>query len=123
MSLSFEYLERCATESGFTVSTLEKVARLGELAGDIGRHAFLKEVLILKGGTALNLCYGAPTRLSVDLDFNYVGALDRTVMLAERPKVEQAVMIRKRLPVSPGIRLCSGKCIMCVNTEREIPDS
>jgi len=92
MSPSLEYLERCAAESGFAVATLEKVARLGEFAGDVGRHAFLKEALVLKGGTALNLGYGAPTRLSVDLDFNYVGAAERSAMLEDRPRVEQAVV-------------------------------
>jgi hypothetical protein len=49
MSPSLEYLERCAADSGFAVTTLEKVVRLGEFAGDVGRHAFLKEVLLLKG--------------------------------------------------------------------------
>jgi hypothetical protein len=29
-------------------------------------------------------------RLSVDIDLNYIGALDREEMLAERPKIEQA---------------------------------
>ena len=38
MSPSLEYLERCAAETGFRVETLEKVARLGELAADVGRQ-------------------------------------------------------------------------------------
>jgi len=92
MSPSLEYLQRCAADSGFAVATLEKVVRLGEFASDVGRHAFLKEVLVLKGGTALNLGYGAPTRLSVDLDFNYIGAAERSAMLEDRPRVEQAVI-------------------------------
>lgn len=73
------------------METLEKVARLGELAADVGRHPFLGSVLALKGGTALNLCFGAPSRLSVDLDFNYIGHLDRERMLADRPEVEGAI--------------------------------
>lgn len=91
MSVSLEYLERCAGETGFQVASLEKVARLGDLAGDVARHGFLAEVLALKGGTALNLAFGAPSRLSVDLDFNYIGHLDREKMLADRPRVEAAV--------------------------------
>ena len=82
---SLEYLERCAAETGFTVATLEKVARLGELADDMGRHPLLRQVLVLKGGTALNLGYGAPSRLSVDLDFNYIGVAERSDMLEDRP--------------------------------------
>jgi hypothetical protein len=91
MSVSAEFLDRCAAETGFPPATLEKVIRLGELAGDVGRHPFLGEVLALKGGTALNLRLEEPPRLSVDLDFNYIGAVDRERMIEERPKVEAAV--------------------------------
>ena len=42
-------------------------------------------------GTALNLFLFDLPRLSVDIDLNYVGALEREAMLADRPKVEQAV--------------------------------
>jgi len=44
----------------------------------------------LKGGTALNMFVLDLPRLSVDIDLNYVGALDREGMLAERPRIEQA---------------------------------
>lgn len=91
MSVSLQFLQRCETETGFRAPSLEKVIRLGELAGDIGRHPFLAEVLALKGGTALNLCSGAPERLSVDLDFNYVGQVGREKMLEDRPRVESAI--------------------------------
>jgi len=91
MNVSLEYLDRCAAETGFQIDSLEKVTRLGEMASDIARHPFLGDVLVLKGGTALNLCFGPPARLSVDLDFNYIGYLEREKMLADRPKVEQAV--------------------------------
>lgn len=91
MSVSREYLERCANDTGFQVAALEKVVRLGDLAGDIGRHPLLRDALALKGGTALNLGFGAPRRMSVDLDLNHVGAVEREAMLADRPGVERAV--------------------------------
>jgi predicted nucleotidyltransferase component of viral defense system len=91
MSVSLDYLEQCSTESGFGVAGLEKVVRLGAMAGEIGRHPLLSKALALKGGTALNLAFGPPERLSVDLDFNYVGALERERMLEERPRVEGAL--------------------------------
>jgi predicted nucleotidyltransferase component of viral defense system len=92
MSVSSEFLARAAADTGHQPLALEKVIRLGRLAQDIAAHPLLGSVLALKGGTALNLCYGAgPTRLSVDLDFNYVGHLDRGRMLEDRPRVEQAV--------------------------------
>ncbi|MDA0994930.1 MAG: nucleotidyl transferase AbiEii/AbiGii toxin family protein [Proteobacteria bacterium] len=93
MNLNAEYLERLATEAGFRPETLEKVIRLGELAADIGRHPLLSRALVLKGGTALNLMFGPPARLSVDLDFNYVGHEDRKRAQEQRPEVERAIEI------------------------------
>lgn len=91
MSVSLEYLERCSAGSNFQITALEKVVRLGEVAANIARHPFLGKVLALKGGTGLNLCFGPPQRLSVDLDFNYIGQVERDGMLSDRPKVEEAV--------------------------------
>jgi len=90
MNPSLDYLERCAAETGFQIIPLEKVVRLGEVAADVSRHPLLGEALALKGGTALNLCFGPPQRLSVDLDFNYIAHLERERMLADRPRVERA---------------------------------
>jgi predicted nucleotidyltransferase component of viral defense system len=91
MSVSHDYLARCSTASGYDAIVLEKVIRLGELAGDIAKHGFLGECLALKGGTALQLCFGPPSRLSVDLDFNYIGGASREQMLADRPSIEKAL--------------------------------
>lgn len=96
MNLSAERLDGLAAETGFQADSLEKVVRLGELAADIGRHPLLSRVLALKGGTALNLFFGSPVRLSVDLDFNYVGEADRARMQEERPEVERAIDIIAR---------------------------
>ena len=93
MNFSADHIEGLATETGFRSETLEKLIRLGELAADIGRHPLLSRALALKGGTALNLMFGSPARLSVDLDFNYVGYEDRPLMQAERPEVERAIVI------------------------------
>lgn len=91
MNISLEYLQRCSTHTGYELLPLEKVIRLGEMAGEIARHPFLGDVLALKGGTGINLCFGPPKRLSVDLDYNYIGHADREKMLEDRPRVEQAV--------------------------------
>jgi predicted nucleotidyltransferase component of viral defense system len=93
MNLSADHIQGLATETGFRPETLEKVIRLGELAADIGRHPLLSRVLALKGGTALNLMFGSPARLSVDLDFNYIGQVERAGMQADRPEVERAIVI------------------------------
>jgi predicted nucleotidyltransferase component of viral defense system len=98
MGVSLAYLERCAADTGFQVGPLEKITRLGELASHIARHSVLGKSLALKGGTALNLCFGQPKRLSVDLDFNYIGQIEREQMLADRPKIESAIVeISRRL--------------------------
>jgi predicted nucleotidyltransferase component of viral defense system len=47
--------------------------------------------MALKGGTALNLFVLGLPRLSVDIDLNHVGCSDRATMLAERPRVDQAL--------------------------------
>ena len=51
----------------------------------------LTERLALKGGTALNVFHLALDRLSVDIDLNYIGALDRAAMETERPTVDAAL--------------------------------
>jgi predicted nucleotidyltransferase component of viral defense system len=91
MNVSLEYLQRCSEQTGYRIEPLEKVVRLGGMAADLARHPLLGFVLALKGGTAFNLCFGPPKRLSVDLDYNYIGHLDRSAMLEARPAVEQAV--------------------------------
>ena len=92
MSVSLEYFQLCSAQTGYAIGPLEKVVRLGEIAADIARHPFLGKVLALKGGTALNLCLDLPRRLSVDLDFNYIGHLERDKMLTDRPRVEEALV-------------------------------
>jgi predicted nucleotidyltransferase component of viral defense system len=57
----------------------------------LNSHPFLKGKLALKGGSALNLFVFNIPRLSVDIDLNYIGAVEREEMLADRPKVEQAI--------------------------------
>jgi predicted nucleotidyltransferase component of viral defense system len=91
MSLAAERLTRLSAETGFRAETLEKVDRLIGILDDVTRHPRLSGALALKGGTALNLGFGAPARLSVDLDFNYIGAADRGKLEGERPQAEQAV--------------------------------
>lgn len=89
--LSEADLQREAAATGFRAETLEKVIRLIALLEGLPSHPFLKSRLVLKGGTALNLFVFDVPRLSIDIDFNYTGAADRETMLAERPKVEQAI--------------------------------
>ena len=89
-------LHRLAVESGFAVAAVEKVIRLAEMLSGVGELEDLARALALKGGTALNLFLGPPSRLSVDLDFNFVGAEGREEMLAARPAIEHRLQALAR---------------------------
>ena len=89
--ISSEALVKQAETTGFRSDMLEKVGLLLQLLDAIRNHHFLKNKLVLKGGTALNLFIFNVPRLSIDIDLNYVGAADRETMLAERPKIEEAL--------------------------------
>lgn len=90
-SPSLQTLQRVAQETGHDPGTLEKVLRLLDVLQAISDDPFLSDRLALKGGTALNIFYLPLDRLSVDIDLNYIGALDRDEMLAERPEIEAAL--------------------------------
>lgn len=89
--LSREQIQRAAADSGFQVESYEKVHVLVRLLEAVRTHPFLGPRMALKGGTALNLFVLGLPRLSVDIDLNYVGSSDRATMLAERPRIEQAL--------------------------------
>ena len=93
MNLSRERLLTEAANLSFRPEILEKAARLLALLEALVRHPRLRGRLALKGGTALNLFLFDVPRLSVDIDLNYVGAVDREAMLAERPEIERAIEI------------------------------
>ncbi len=79
-----------ARPDGFDEGTVEKVLHLTHLLNVLNSHPLLRGKWVLKGGTALNLFVLRLPRLSVDIDLNYIGALGREDMLADRPRIEQA---------------------------------
>jgi hypothetical protein len=96
-------LERDAAATGFRAEILEKAIHLFSLLDGFHKHPFLKAKWALKGGTALNLFWFEVPRLSVDIDLNYIGQVEREAMLAERPKIEvaiQAVCSREEFTVA-----------------------
>jgi predicted nucleotidyltransferase component of viral defense system len=90
MKLDSTYVKRVAEATGFDAVQLEKVIRLRQLLIEFRKHPFLRERLVLKGGTAVNLFYLGLARLSVDIDLNYIGQLDREETQRERPDIIQA---------------------------------
>lgn len=89
--LSREQLQSAAAAAGYAVEPFEKVYTLLRVLDALRAHPYLATRLALKGGTALNVFVLDLPRLSVDIDLNYVGAVDRATMLAERPDVERAL--------------------------------
>lgn len=84
----FEGIQR---DTGFDLDMLEKLYHLTRILEAICRNDVLHSNLTLKGGTALNLMYLDIPRISIDLDFNFTGSVERETMKAMRPKVEEAV--------------------------------
>lgn len=81
MKYSKEQLQKAAANTGFRAEILEKVFLLMDLLTAFFDDAILKNKAVLKGGTALNLFYLGLPRLSVDLDLNYVGTIEREDMI------------------------------------------
>ena len=79
-----------ASPDGFDEVVVEKALHLVHLLNVLDSHPALRGKWVLKGGTALNLFVLRHPRLSVDIDLNYIGALEREEMLVDRPKIEQA---------------------------------
>lgn len=99
---SKESVEALAAETGFRHDMLEKSIHLLSLLNVIFEDSFLKDRLVLKGGTALNLFHFKLPRLSIDIDFNYVGSHELSIMKEEREKVESLTLaIAKSLKLTP----------------------
>jgi predicted nucleotidyltransferase component of viral defense system len=97
LKISSNRLNEIAAETGFRPDALEKVIRLLDLLNQIFETESLKDKLVLKGGTGLNLFVFDVPRLSVDIDLNYIGAADLKTMQAERPDVEAELLSICRL--------------------------
>jgi len=91
MILSKHQLQREANLTGFKIEHLEKILLLMDLLADFSIFPQLKNKFVLKGGTALNLFVFNLPRLSVDIDLNYIGNIDRDVMLADKPLIQAAI--------------------------------
>ena len=113
-------LNALAVSTGFRPDMLEKAVRLLALADDIAAHPYLGDRLALTGGTALNMFVLAAPRLSIDLDYNYIGAVDRATMKAERPTVEAALA---DVVVEPSAQrpVPAGECLLARSERTLVP--
>ena len=90
--ISREELIKEARSNDYKPEILEKVYWLLTVLGQFMQVPYLRDRLVLKGGTALNLFYFADIpRLSVDIDLNYIGKITREEMLEEKPIIMGAI--------------------------------
>ena len=82
---------RQALECGFVRDTFEKVLRIKDSIRFMNEQEYLKEHLLLKGGTAINLTVFNLPRLSVDIDMDYTPNNPREDMLASREKITDII--------------------------------
>lgn len=80
-------LGRAAQQYGFVRDTFEKVLRLREVLRYLNEEEYLREHLLLKGGTAINLTVFNLPRLSVDIDMDYTPNDTKEDMLDAREKI------------------------------------
>ncbi|MGE0038703.1 MAG: nucleotidyl transferase AbiEii/AbiGii toxin family protein [Xanthobacteraceae bacterium] len=99
MVASRETLQDIAADRQLQPATLERVIRLIDILDAFGADTLIGPRVALKGGTALNVFHSDLDRLSVDIDVNYVGALDKEQMDADRPGLEDRI---ERLMESKG---------------------
>lgn len=98
---------RVAQQYGFVRDTFEKVLRLREILKYLNEEEYLREHLLLKGGTAINLTVFDLPRLSVDIDMDYTPNDTKEDMLVAREKITtliKAYMDAESYQLSDGSR-------------------
>ena len=87
LNLSKAELSEKAIELNFTRDTLEKALRLAEILTYLNTNPIMKDVLPLKGGTAINFTIFKLPRLSVDIDLDFHSTQTREEMLQSRTQI------------------------------------
>ena len=92
MNYSRKYIESFNKDNNFIQSNLEKVVRLLDvlkfISTELDPHG---DKLVIKGGTAINLMYTNLARLSVDIDLDYIGSLDKEKTSQDRNIIMDAL--------------------------------
>lgn len=107
MNYSKKQIEQYSNETGFIKNYVEKVVRLLDVLNYIFSESSFKDKLILKGGTAINLVYTNLKRLSVDIDLDYCGSLEKAVTFSDRKILEEELdkyMLKEKYEISNDSR-------------------
>lgn len=100
---------RVAQQYGFVRDTFEKVLRLKEILKYLNEEDYLREHLLLKGGTAINLVLFNLPRLSVDIDMDYTPNDTKEDMLEARERITALI---KAYMDAEGYQLSDGSRFM-----------
>lgn len=100
---------RAAQHYGYVRDTFEKVLRLKEILRFLNEEEYLREHLLLKGGTAINLTVFNLPRLSVDIDMDYTPNDTKEDMLEARDKI---ITLIKDYLEAEGYKLSQGSRFM-----------
>ncbi len=84
MNYSKQYITELSERTGFIAGNVEKVIRLLGVLDFLFAKSSFKNALSLKGGTAINLIHTHLKRLSVDIDLDYHGSLDKDEAAKDR---------------------------------------
>lgn len=108
MSYSEDYISEFGKQTGFINSNIEKVVRLMDVLNFIHKELDTYfDKLVLKGGTAINLMYTNLARLSVDIDLDYIGSLEKEQTLKDKELILEALdafMVKEGYSVSDKSR-------------------
>ena len=84
-------LGKIAGQYGFVRDTFEKMLRLKEILKYFNHEPYLKEHLVLKGGTAINMVIFNLPRLSVDIDMDYIPNVTKDEMAEARERITDII--------------------------------
>jgi predicted nucleotidyltransferase component of viral defense system len=82
-----------ARRLGFISASLEKMTRLAEVLRFLNETDELRELLALKGGTAINLTVFNLPRLSVDIDLDFTGNFSKEETRAKRDRINDLIKL------------------------------
>ena len=87
MNYSKQYISQLGEETNFINSIVEKVVRLLDVLDFVFTKSSFSSDVALKGGTAINLIHTNLKRLSVDIDLDYQGSLDKEKAFLDKEKI------------------------------------
>ena len=93
MELNLRALQKLQRDTGFNPDLLEKTFHMTKILSGLFKDKRIGKDFALKGGTALNFIYLDIPRLSVDLDLNFIGSLEKKEMLARRKDIPGEIAI------------------------------